>query len=105
MAKQSQTTGGAPRPNTRRPAPPGEDAGSLTDEEYLSDGGPDALDAATASPQRSRRDAQRRSDARRDERTDDSVGAEREAHADSPPQPHPEGQGEDPERAGPVDPN
>jgi hypothetical protein len=79
MAKHAQTTGGASRPSTRRPAPPGEDAGSLTDEEYLSEGGPDALDAATPSATRSRPSParSRRDEAHGDERTDDGVGTER----------------------------
>jgi hypothetical protein len=31
----------------RRAGPPGDDAGTLTDEEYLAAGGPDAIDSAT----------------------------------------------------------
>lgn len=76
MNKPSQTTGGATRADARRHAPPGEDPGTLTDEEYLSAGGPDALDAAAPSPDR------------------------REAHADSPPQRRRGAIGEDPERRG-----
>ncbi|HEX4050460.1 MAG TPA: hypothetical protein VHY19_06250 [Steroidobacteraceae bacterium] len=81
MAKHSQRTGGKPRADARRNVPPGEDAGTLTDEEYLSAGGPDALDAATLSPETPGRDA----------------------HADSPPATPRGAVGEDPERAGAID--
>jgi hypothetical protein len=33
-----------------KPAPPGEDPGTLTDEDYLEAGGPDALDSADEDP-------------------------------------------------------
>jgi hypothetical protein len=70
----------ARRPDARRQRPLGEDPGTLTDEEYLSAGGPDALDAAAPSPS--------------------STAAE--SHSDSPPRARPRrddiGHGEDPER-------
>jgi hypothetical protein len=62
------------------------------DEEYLSGGGPDALDAAAPLP-----------DTRPDDRTDDSIGAEPEAHSDSPPRTRRAAAGEDPERPGAAD--
>ncbi|HEY7929599.1 MAG TPA: hypothetical protein VID71_06285 [Steroidobacteraceae bacterium] len=94
MARHSSTTSGTPGTDARRQAPPGEDPGTLTDEEYLSVGGPDALDSA----------APRGNDAH-DERTDDSVGAQREAHPDSPPKTPRAPAGEDPERSGDTDPD
>lgn len=92
MDKHSSMTGGKPRADARRQAPPGEDPGTLTDEEYLSVGGPDALDSATP-----------RDEERHDERTDDSVGAQQEAHPDSQPQTSRGPVGEDPERSGDTD--
>jgi hypothetical protein len=38
---------GAAVADGRRAGPPGDDAGTLTDEEYLAAGGPDAIDSAT----------------------------------------------------------
>src|SRR6185437_9702607 len=84
MAKQPQASGGKVRADARRHAPPGEDPGTLTDEEYLSVGGPDALDAAAPSPEPRTRDAHR-NQSHGDERTDDGLGTEGETHADSPP--------------------
>lgn len=73
-----------PRADARRQTSPGEDPGTLTDEEYLSVGGPDALDSAAPG----------------DDRTDDGVDDSADAHADSPPQSQQPVAGEDPERPG-----
>jgi len=74
MVKQAQVMSGQAPVDARRPAPPGEDPGTLTDEEYLSIGGPDAMDAAAPAS------AQRTHDAHRnpghpEERTDEGPAA------------------------------
>lgn len=83
MANPSQTPRSQSRADARREAP-GEDPGTLTDEEYLSVGGPDALDSAAGG----------------DDRTDERVDRTSDAHADSPPQAQRASAGEDPERPG-----
>lgn len=88
MTHPSQTPRSSPRADARREAPPGENPGTLTDEEYLSVGGPDALDSAASG----------------DDRTDDGIDASPEAHADSPPQAQRPSAGEDPERPGSAPP-
>jgi hypothetical protein len=93
MGKSSPTSV-SPRADARRQRPPGEDPGTLTDEEYLSAGGPDALDSVAAAPRGSRTDAPH------DERTVDAVGAPPETQPDAVPGTQRRPRGEDPERPG-----
>jgi hypothetical protein len=65
---QSQSQG-----SQARPAPPGDDPGTLTDEDYLEAGGPDALDAAEEEPHPDSPAGSRRDQVQHPER---STGAE-----------------------------